>query len=93
MKTKFIDKNIPVILGEYGATRRSNLTGEALTKHIESRNYYLKTVTATAVANGIVPFIWDNGATGNNGMAIFNRNNGNVVYPDMLQAIKEGAVK
>ena len=93
VKTKFIDKNIPVILGEYGATRRSNLTGEALTKHIESRNYYLKTVTATAVANGIVPFIWDNGATGNNGMGIFNRNNGNVVYPDMLQAIKEGAVK
>lgn len=30
MKRKFVDRGIPVILGEYGAIRRSDLTGDAL---------------------------------------------------------------
>jgi len=73
MRTQFVDKGIPVILGEYSVTRRSSLTGDALTKHLDSRAYYLNYVTKQAKANGIIPFYWDNGATGNNGCAVFNR--------------------
>jgi endoglucanase len=91
MKTKFIDHGIPVIMGEYDATRRLSLTGEALTKHLASRAYYLKYVTATAKANGIVPFYWDNGATGNHGSGIFRRDNNTVSDQQALDALREGA--
>lgn len=57
MKTQFVDKGIPVLLGEFGAIRRTTLTGDALTLHLNSRAYYLKTVVKTAKANGLLPFI------------------------------------
>ncbi|MBI9059821.1 MAG: cellulase family glycosylhydrolase [Labilibaculum sp.] len=91
MKTNYSDKGIPVILGEYGAMLRADLTGDALTTHIESRNYYLKTVTHVAKANGMIPFIWDNGATGNNSFGLFDRSTGNEVHSDAIDAIIEGA--
>jgi len=91
MKTNYSDKGIPVILGEYGAMLRSDLTGDALSTHIESRNNYLKTVTSIAKANGMIPFIWDNGGTGNNSFGLFNRNTGSEVHSDAIDAIIEGA--
>ncbi len=91
VKEKYVDNGIPVILGEYGAILRTTLTGDAYTKHVESRNYYLKTVTAKAIENGLVPFIWDNGATGNNGFGLFNRSTGAQVHSGSITAIIEGA--
>lgn len=88
MKTKFYDNGIPIILGEYGAMYRSSLTGDALTKHNESRNYFLKTVTSEAKANGMVPFIWDNGG---DDFGFFDRDNGDEVRSDAIDAIIEGA--
>ena len=88
-----MDKGIPVILGEYGAIRRSSLTGKALTKHLESRAYYLKYVTRKAKENGLVPFYWDNGGTGNNGFALFNRNTNTVSDQQALDALIEGSTK
>ena len=41
MKTQFVDKGIPVVLGEFAAIRR-DLTGDALTLHLASRAYFLK---------------------------------------------------
>lgn len=93
MKTQFVDKGIPVILGEYGVTRRSALTGEALTKHLASRAYYLKYVTKQALAYGLVPFYWDNGGTGNFGSGIFNRTNNTVFDQQALDALVEGATE
>ncbi len=91
VKAKYADNGIPVILGEYGAILRTTLTGDAYTKHVESRNYYLKTVTAKAKENGLIPFIWDNGATGNNGFGLFNRTTGAQVHTGSITAIIEGA--
>jgi hypothetical protein len=91
MKTQFIDKGIPVVMGEYGAMRRSSLTGDALTLHLASRAYYLKYVTKQAKANGILPFYWDNGGTGNNGSGIFNRNTNAVFDKQALDALVQGA--
>lgn len=90
MKTKFIDKGIPVIMGEYGAIRRSSLTGDALTLHLASRAYYLKYVTKQAKANGIIPFYWDTGATGDNSSALFNRTSYTVHDQQALDAIIAG---
>jgi aryl-phospho-beta-D-glucosidase BglC (GH1 family) len=93
MKNQFVDKGIPVVLGEYSATRRSALTGDNLTLHLASRAYFLKYVTQQAKANGIIPFYWDNGGTGNNGCAIFNRKNNTVFDQQSLDALIEGGAK
>jgi endoglucanase len=93
MKTKFISKGIPVILGEYGVIKRSSLTGTDLTNHMASRNYYLEYVTSKAVDNGIIPVYWDNGQNWNNGFALFNRSTGAVVDKEALQSIVNGGRK
>lgn len=90
MKTQFVDKGIPVLLGEFGAIRRTTLTGDALTLHLNSRAYYLKTVVKTAKANGLLPFYWDEGSMGNNGFGIFNRSNNTVFDTQALNALIEG---
>lgn len=90
-KTAFIDKGYPVILGEYGAIRRSSLTGDERKHHLESRAYYLKSVTAAAKKYGIVPFYWDNGHEGDNTMALFKRATGEIYDSQALNALMEGA--
>ncbi len=87
MKKKFVDKGVPVILGEYGAILRSGLNSSVLENHKKARNYYLNYVTKTAKQNGLIPFYWDNGFTGNNGFGIFNRATGAVVHQDALDAL------
>jgi endoglucanase len=90
MKTKFVDKGIPVIMGEYGAIRRSTLTGDALTLHLASRAYFLKYVTKQAKANGIIPFYWDAGAIGDNTTTLFNRSSNTVYDQEALDAVIAG---
>ena len=90
MKTQFVDKGIPVILGEFGAIRRSNLTGSNLTLHLASRAYYLKYVVKQAKANGMVPFYWDEGNIGSNGFGIFNRFNNSVADTQALNGLLDG---
>lgn len=90
MKTQFVDKGIPVILGEFGAVRRSSLTGDNLTKHLASRAYYLKYVVQQAKANGLVPFYWDEGSISNNGFGIFNRSNNTVFDNQALTGLMSG---
>lgn len=90
MKTQFVDKGIPVLLGEFGAIRRTTLTGDALALHLNSRAYYLKTVVKQARANGLLPFYWDEGSTGNNGFGIFKRSDNSVFDTQALNALIEG---
>ncbi len=93
MKVQFVDKGIPVVLGEYSVLRRSDLTGEVLNRHLASRAYYLMYVTRQAKAKGLLPFYWDNGWTGNNGCAIFNRNTNTVFDQQALTALIQGATE
>ncbi|MBD1363118.1 cellulase family glycosylhydrolase [Mucilaginibacter sp. ZT4R22] len=62
MKTKFVDHGIPVVLGEFAAGRRSSLTGDAYDLHVASRAYWYNYLTHQALANGILPFLWDTGS-------------------------------
>lgn len=91
MKTKFVDKGIPVILGEYAVVRRTTLTGENFDLHLASRAYYLKYVTKQAKANGMIPFYWDAGGMDDLGSALFNRPVNSVFDQQALDAIIEGA--
>lgn len=90
MKTQFIDKQIPVILGEYSAIKRELATQTEQTAHDASRAYFLEYVTRQARKTGIVPFYWDNGATD---FRIFNRQNNSVADKQALDAIMNGATK
>jgi endoglucanase len=55
MKTKFADKGIPVLLGEYGAYRRNHGPLDLAT-HSDAVDYWLTYVTKQAKANGMLPF-------------------------------------
>ena len=63
IKTKFVDKGIPVIMGEYGAYRRDNSAHvpKELALHNASVDYWITFVTKQALANGLKPVWWDTG--------------------------------
>lgn len=84
MKQQFVNKGIPVVLGEFGAITRTNLTGDALKLHLASRAYFFKYVTKQAIANGLLPFFWDTGG-------LINRNNYTVSDQQALDALIQGA--
>ena len=84
MKTKFVDRGIPVVLGEFGAMHRSSLTGDALSLHLASRAYYIKYVTQQLKAHGILPFYWDTGG-------LLSRTNNTVLDKQTLDSLIKGA--
>ncbi len=86
MKTKFVDKGIPVIIGEYGAIKRSNPAD--LSTHLASREYFNKYVTSSSRNKGMVPVYWDNGAAD---FGIFNRTTAAVSDQGVVNAIMQGA--
>jgi aryl-phospho-beta-D-glucosidase BglC (GH1 family) len=63
MKTKFVDKGVPVILGEYGAYRRSNLQylPQDMEAHNASVDHWIRYVTQQATNRGFVSFFWETG--------------------------------
>jgi aryl-phospho-beta-D-glucosidase BglC (GH1 family) len=84
MKTKFIDKGIPVIIGEYGAFRKHLNPPSDQTLHNASIEYYYKYFTQSAISKGLIPYCWDTGG-------IFNFITGKVVDRIVLNAIIQGA--
>lgn len=84
MKTKFVDKGIPVIMGEFGTGVRKNLTGADLQLHLDGRAHYLNYVTKQAIANGMVPFVWDIGE-------LLDRTNNKVLDQQAFDALMNGA--
>jgi len=85
MKTKFVDKGIPVIMGEYGAYRRngSNHIPADLVTHEAAIDYWITFVTKEALARGIKPFWWDTGGA-------LNRNNNTVKDQRTIDALIAG---
>ncbi|MEB2782082.1 cellulase family glycosylhydrolase [Algoriphagus sp. C2-6-M1] len=83
MKTKFIDKGIAVLLGEYAATDKKAEDNDIYREH------YLRYITNSSIARGLVPFYWDNGYKGDYGSALFDRSSGAQVYSDLIKAITD----
>ena len=83
MKAKFVDRGIPVILGEFGAIRRTEYAG--------SERYRLawdRSIARSAWTHGVVPVYWDAGAAlSNHSMGLFDRATGAQVYPEIIQAL------
>lgn len=86
MKTKYVDKGYPVIIGEYGANYR--FTTDA--KHNASIKSYYKAVNQYAINNGCVPFAWDTNYTGFPNMTIINRATLSVNNNYMMNGVTEG---
>lgn len=86
MKTKFTDKQIPVIMGEYGTYRRGNskYVPKDLATHNDAVDYWLTYVTKQAIANGLKPFFWDTGGA-------LDRRNNTVLDQRTINAIVAGA--
>ena len=87
IKGMFLDKGIPVVMGETGATNKDNTIAR------ENWAYYMGKKAATY---GIPIIIWDNGANGNSGgecHAWINRKTTGDLspHPTVLQALFDGA--
>ena len=86
VKGRFIDREgVPVIIGEYGATRQATATGKA------HRLYYMEYVTKYAWDCGFVSFYWDNGGarSGAEQFGLFNRGNNSLLADaaDMIEVM------
>lgn len=58
LRTAYVEKGIPVYIGEMGCVHRNNNRSEAF------RKYYLEYVCKAARTNGMAVFYWDNGNAG-----------------------------
>ncbi|WP_347332821.1 cellulase family glycosylhydrolase [Marinimicrobium locisalis] len=86
MQTQFVDQGIGVILGEYGVISRENVEG-----HEAYRRYWNEYITQSAVEHDMVPVYWDNGYAGNGGFALFDRHNGSIIEPELIDVLTEPA--
>lgn len=84
MKSKFVERGIPVILGEYGAITIRTGLGANQEAHDKSRNLYDETVTREAKNYGLVPFYWETGR-------VVNRNTGEIRDSYAMDGILKGA--
>lgn len=75
---EFESRNVPVILGEYGAMERSNT---------KERARYVSMVVSLGRARGIPCFYWDDGKK----YELLARNEVKVRYPEILQAMRTAA--
>ena len=84
MKAQFVDKGIPVIIGEFGAGKRklSQPSDQALNNaSVES---YYRQVVKSAVSKGLIPICWDVPGW------LFNRSTGAILDQGIIKAIKQG---
>lgn len=79
MKAAFVDKGVPVILGEYCTGMKPKFPG--MDKYRRIWNEY---VTGSAVRHGMVPMLWDTGS-------IIDRKTGTPVDTELIQMIVQAA--
>jgi endoglucanase len=82
LKEQFVDKGIPILMGEYGAFRRS--TPKDLATHNDAIDYWITFVTKQARSKGIIPFWWDTGG-------ILDRHNNTIKDQRTVDAIIAGS--
>lgn len=81
---KFISKNIPVVIGEFGATNKANTS---------DRETWAEYYVATAREYGITCVLWDNNkfGTGTEMFGMLDRSNCTWTYPTVIEALMKGA--
>jgi len=86
MTDKFVSQAIPVMIGEFGAMKRTTLPEPDLDLHLASRTYFHKYVVDSAHSHGMSPFFWDTPGTGQS----FDWTSGAVYDPDNVTALTGG---
>jgi endoglucanase len=79
LKTRFVDRNVPVIMGEYGAYQKP--------QYPDMRPYikdWIRYVTQSMYRHGLVPVYWDTGG-------LIDRNTGAQRDPEAISLIVNGA--
>lgn len=92
LKSRWYDKGLGVIVGEYGVS--DHYTDEGKDVQHENMQYYLKTLVGYIRQYGFAGFVWDNNAFGNGSekFGIFDRRNKmNIRAAYMYKGIMEGA--
>jgi len=82
VKETFVNKGVPVILGEYGVGLKPKYPGMR-----PFRNEWNRYVTNSAYRHGVVPMYWDIGLPG----GLFNRTTGAQQDPDLIKLLVEAA--
>ncbi|HZX28392.1 MAG TPA: glycoside hydrolase family 5 protein [Telluria sp.] len=82
MRSAFIDRGVPVILGEYAAIARTEFDPTGA-----NRSHWDQYITHAALSDGLVPMYWDNGYAANHQSGLFDRATGAQAYPDLVSAI------
>jgi aryl-phospho-beta-D-glucosidase BglC (GH1 family) len=85
LKEQYVDKGIPVLVGEFQAAGKGSLTGTAAAYNRASALYWNKYLVDSAVGHGLSPFYW---STPN---APFNYSTGAVSGQDIIDALTGGA--
>lgn len=82
LKSLFIDKGTPVIIGEFGAVNKENT---------EQRVQWVKYYMNAAKEIGVPCFWWDNGSFNGDGenLGIIDRNTCEIKFPELVEAMKE----
>jgi aryl-phospho-beta-D-glucosidase BglC (GH1 family) len=85
MKSKFIDKGIPVIMGEYGAYKRKLSPPSEQDLHNASVEYFYRYTVKSATSKGIITYCWDTPG------GLFDRSKGTIRDRGIVDAIMQGA--
>jgi len=85
MKAMFVDKGIPVIIGEFAAGKRKLVPPSDQALNNTSVEYYYKYVVKTAVSKGLIPVCWDVP------IWLFDRSTGAILDHGIINAIMQGA--
>ncbi len=64
VSTKFAAKQMPVVIGEFGAIKRLSLSGDNLKLHLQSRAAFYGAVAKNSKDHGMIPVLWDTGDEG-----------------------------
>ena len=89
MRTNFVDKGYPVLIGEFGANQRF-ASGKDSAHDASIKSYY-NAITKYAIENGCVPVAWDTNYTSYPSMTIFGRAACKVFNDNMLSGIQDAA--
>lgn len=86
LKEAYVDRGIPVVLGEYGAVNKNNLG---------NRVYYYEAMNRMCVMNGIIPVTWDIGwydrsQNPDYTFSLFDRGTGERLFPEIITGILRG---
>ena len=87
LKTGYVDKGIPVIIGEYGCIDKTGANAGIPNQIAENRVYYNGYLAGAAALRKITPVYWDNGYNGKYGFGLFNRTTCEQTQPEIIQSI------